>query len=101
MTQLALREQLDGAKHWRTADARLALALTRKVAGLSAQQRGQVLVVDVHQALAQAVTGGELAHEPRVVTVRAIHRMVLDHEHVVGRRRLGKRRHHVLDELLH
>jgi CHAT domain-containing protein/tetratricopeptide (TPR) repeat protein len=41
---LAVRERVDGANHWRTADARLALAFTEKVAGLGPADRGKVEV---------------------------------------------------------
>ena len=38
---LAIRERVDGKEHWRTADARLALAFAEKVAGLGAGGAGQ------------------------------------------------------------
>jgi tetratricopeptide (TPR) repeat protein len=40
---LTLRQKLDGDKHWGTADARLALAFTRRAAGLGAGARGKLV----------------------------------------------------------
>jgi len=39
---LAVRERVDGKGHWRTADARLAVAFAEKVAGLGATERAKV-----------------------------------------------------------
>ena len=39
---LAVRERVDGKDHWRTADARLAVAFAEKVAGLEAADRARV-----------------------------------------------------------
>ena len=39
---LAIRMQVDGKEHWRTADARLALAFAEKVAGLGQADRAKV-----------------------------------------------------------
>ena len=39
---LAIRMQVDGKEHWRTADARLALALAERVAGLGQADRAKV-----------------------------------------------------------
>ena len=39
---LAIRMQVDGKEHWRTVDARLAVAFAEKVAGLGAPERAKV-----------------------------------------------------------
>ena len=39
---LAVRERVDGKEHWRTADARLALAFAEKVAGLEQADRAKL-----------------------------------------------------------
>ena len=64
---LAVRERMDGKDHWRTADARLALAFAMKVAGLGKAEQAKVEgALRKEQEAARLDEQGKEAEEERV-----------------------------------
>jgi CHAT domain-containing protein/tetratricopeptide (TPR) repeat protein len=97
---LALRQKLDGEKHWRTADARLALAFVEKVTGLAEADRSKVMTtIRKEQEAARLDAQGKYADAERLaLEVLETYRAVLGPEtadvarvwHLVGRTRLRR-----------
>ncbi len=96
---LAVRERVDGKDHWRTVDARLALAFAAKVAGLGQADRAKLTgALRKEQEAAQLDTAGKFAESERVaLEVLATYRALVGTEtaevarvwHKIGRARLG------------
>ena len=64
---LAIRVRVDGKEHWRTADARLALAFAEKVAGLGAAERAKVqAALGKEEEAARLEEQGKFAEAERV-----------------------------------
>src|SRR5271165_5466529 len=97
---LAIRVQVDGKEHWRTADARLALAFAEKVAGLGQADRAKVGgALRREQEAVRLDAQGKHADAERVaLEVLETYRTLLGPEkaevarmwHLVGRTRLGR-----------
>jgi len=97
---LAIRMQVDGKEHWRTADARLALAFAEKVAGLGQADRAKIDgALRKEQVAARLDEQRKYAEaEQAAFGALEIYRAVLGPEivelgrvwHLVGRTRLGR-----------
>jgi tetratricopeptide (TPR) repeat protein len=97
---LAIRMQVDGKEHWRTADARLALAFSEKVAGLGAPERAKVqAALGKEEAAARLEAQGKFAESERAgLEALETYQAVVGAEslevarvwHRIGRVRLGQ-----------
>jgi len=98
---LAVRERVDGKDHWRTADARMALAFAAKVAGLEQADRAKVEgALRKEQEAAGLEAAGKFAESERVaLEVLETYRAVVGPEtaevarvrHRIGRARLRRK----------
>src|SRR5262249_54839531 len=85
---LALRTKRDGEQHWRTADARLALDLARKVSGLGEAERAKVL-----GALRKEQEASRLEGQRKYVEAERVALSVLEtHRAVLGPRTVAAAR---------
>jgi len=92
---LAIRVGVDGKEHWRTADARLALAFARKASGLVDEERNRVrAALRREQEAVRLEAQGKLAEAERIaLEVLEVYRSVVGEEaaeagriwHVLGR----------------
>jgi CHAT domain-containing protein/tetratricopeptide (TPR) repeat protein len=97
---LAVRERVDGMDHWRTADARLAVAFAEKVGGLAAADRARVqTALRKEQETAQLQAQGKNAEAERLgLEVLEAYRSVVGPGtaeaarvwHAIGRARMGR-----------
>ena len=97
---LAIRVQVDGKEHWRTADARLALAFAEKVAGLGAPERAKLhAALGKEEEEARLEARGKFAESERAgLDALEAYRAVFGAEslevarvwHRIGRARLGQ-----------
>ncbi len=98
---LTLRQKLDGEKHWRTGDARRALAFAEKMAGLEAGQRAKILraLRTEQEAIRLNQQGKYEEAERKAAEVLETFREVLPQDsaetarvwHLLGRPRLGRK----------